>query len=59
MDLIIVYVSNGPGTMAPVRAIRNEKEKIIQNEEINFVNSVSMIDWFCSTSFDLLLCNPG
>jgi len=28
--------------MAPVKAIRKEKEKIIQNVETTFVNSVSM-----------------
>lgn len=30
---MIVYVSRGPGAMAPVNATRNEKEKIGQNVE--------------------------
>jgi hypothetical protein len=38
----MVYVSNGPGAMAPVNATRKEKEKIIQNEEIIFISSFAI-----------------
>jgi len=38
----MVYVSNGPGAIAPVNATRKEKEKTTHNEEIIFVTSLNI-----------------